>query len=116
MTSSQPEGSAVPGAAAADAEQQLRQEIDQTRQQLGDTVEALAGKADVKARAQAWKAGLASQVKSQTTRTRAAAAERAGSVRGQLADTTPRDRRQATAAAIVTLVAGYLMTRIWRKR
>jgi Protein of unknown function (DUF3618) len=116
MTSSQPEGPAVPAAAAADAEQQLRQEIDQTRQQLGDTVEALAGKADVKARAQAWKARLAGQVKAQAARTRAVAAERAGTVRSQLADTTTRDRQQATAAAIVTLAAGYLVTRIWRKR
>ena len=92
MTSS---GSVEPAASAAssDAEQQLRQEIAETREQLGDTVEALAAKADVKARA------------------RASLDARAGALRDQLAATTTRDRQQAAAAAAVTLIAGYLVAR-----
>lgn len=85
-------------AASSDAEQQLRQEIEQTREQLGDTVEALTAKADVKARAQAWL----------TART--------GVLRDRLAGTTAQDRQQAAAAAGITLIAGYLVTRNWRKR
>jgi hypothetical protein len=75
MTSS---GSVEP-AEVSDAEQQLREEIERTREDLGDTVEALAAKADVKARAQVW-----------LRQGRTAAAARAGALRGQLADTTPR--------------------------
>jgi Protein of unknown function (DUF3618) len=97
MTSS---GSVEPAASGATsgAEQQLRQEIEQTREQIGDTVEALTAKADVKARAQAWLAA------------------RAGALRERLAGTTAQDRQQAAAAAAITLIAGYLVTRIWRKR
>ena len=46
MTASKPTG----GRAAGGDVQELRREIDQTRQELGDTVEALARKTDVKAR------------------------------------------------------------------
>jgi hypothetical protein len=85
-------------AASSDAEQQLRQEIEQTREQIGDTVEALTAKADVKARAQAWLDA------------------RSAPLRGRLAGTTVQDRQQAAAAAGITLIAGYLVTRIWRRR
>ena len=40
-------------------EQELRQEIEQTRERLGDTVELLVAKTDIKGRAQAKVAGLA---------------------------------------------------------
>ena len=43
---------AAPGDAATDSVQELTEEIERTRAELGDTVEALAAKADVKARAQ----------------------------------------------------------------
>ncbi len=51
------EGTRPSGAAAEEAEQQpgpeeIRSEIKETREELGDTVEALAHKADVKAQAQ----------------------------------------------------------------
>ena len=86
MTSSGP--AEPPAVATADAEQRIRQEIEQTREQLGDTVEALASKVDVKARAQHWMA------------------DRAGTVRDQLAGASARDRQQAALAAAVTLIAG----------
>jgi hypothetical protein len=43
---------AAPGDATTDSVQELTEEIERTRAELGDTVEALAAKADVKARAQ----------------------------------------------------------------
>ena len=47
--------------------QQLKQEIERTRDQLGETVEQLAAKADVKSRAQAKAAELSGRVKSTTS-------------------------------------------------
>jgi hypothetical protein len=40
----------------------LRQEIEQTRQHLGETVDELAAKADVKARARAWAADISGRI------------------------------------------------------
>jgi len=113
MTSS---GPANQPAAAADAEQQIRQEIEEAREQLGDTVEALAGKADVKARAQRWVAERRERLMATGTHTQAAAAAQAGTVRDRLAATTARDRQQAAAAAAITLIVGYLVIRAWRQR
>ena len=48
---------------AADDVQQLEQEIEQTREQLGETVEQLAAKADVKRRARAKAAEVSERVK-----------------------------------------------------
>jgi type VI protein secretion system component VasF len=42
---------------------ELRQEIEQTRRRLGETVDELAGKADLKARARAKAAKVAGQVR-----------------------------------------------------
>jgi hypothetical protein len=83
---------AAPQAGAADAKAgplddvaELRQEIEQAREQLGDTVERLAAKADVKAQAKAKAAELADAVKSKVALAGAQAAARAGSARDQLA-------------------------------
>lgn len=63
----------------------LRQEIEQTREQLGATIEQLAAKADIKAQARDKAGELAGAVKSKTALARAEAAARARSVRDQLA-------------------------------
>lgn len=84
--------------AAADAEQRIRQEIEETRAQLGDTVDALASKVDIKARARTWMAA------------------RTGPVRDQLAATSVRDRQQAAAAAAIAMIVVYLAIRGWRQR
>jgi hypothetical protein len=104
MTSSEPAEPPV-RVAAADAEQRIRQEIEQTREQLGDTVEALAGKLDVPARARSWMAARTG-----------AMADRAGTVRGQLAATSTRDRQQAAAAAAISMIVVYLVIRSWGQR
>lgn len=140
-------------------EAELRLEIEQTREQLGETVEQLAAKTDVKGRARAKAAELAGQAKSTTAQARAQATTQVGSVRGQLAgksamtrqklvaaggaaktqlqaraapvrEATPEPLRRAVAMgsstaqqrrvplgmAAVTLIAGYVMFRWWRKR
>lgn len=65
--------------------QELQQEIEETRAQLGETVEQLAAKTDVKARARGKAAELTGRVKGTTSQARTQAAARAGSVRDQLA-------------------------------
>jgi Protein of unknown function (DUF3618) len=82
-----------PAEQTASGEEQLRQEIEQERQQLGETVEALAAKADVKARAQAWAAGMADRVKADPARQRQVA---------------------VAAAAAAAVVFSYLAIRLWR--
>src|SRR5215467_9254501 len=69
--------------APPDDVQELQREIEQTREQLGDTAEQLVAKADVKARAQSKAAELAGRVKGQAATARAQAAAGAGSVRDQ---------------------------------
>jgi Protein of unknown function (DUF3618) len=70
----------------ADDAQELRQEIEQTREQLGETVEQLVARTDVKARARDQAAALGERVKGQASHARAQAVERARKVRDQLAD------------------------------
>ena len=108
------DGPAGTGASAAvpDDPDQLRQEIERTREQLGETVEALVYKTDVKARAkdrakeraeqlsQRVK-GTTAQVKEQaaarTIQARAQATARAGQARSQIAGKTADARNAAVA-------------------
>jgi hypothetical protein len=73
-------------AAPGDDPQQLEAEIERTREQLGDTVQELAGRADVKNRARA-----------RAAEARRNAAARAGSVRSQVASKTAAARHKVTS-------------------
>jgi ABC-type transporter Mla subunit MlaD len=84
--------------AAPDDVQQLEQEIERTREQLGETVEQLAAKADVKSRARAKAAEVSERVKSKTSQAQNEAAARAESVRSQLAAKTAAARQKAMSA------------------
>jgi cobalamin biosynthesis Mg chelatase CobN len=88
-----PAGGAVPG-----DEQELREEIEQTRELLGETVEQLAAKTDVKARARAKAADLTGRVKDKTAQARAKAGDGGAGVRSQTAGKTALARQQAAAA------------------
>ena len=85
--------------AATNDPQELEREIERTREQLGQTVELLAAKADVKGRAQAKATELSERIKSKAGQVRQEAAARGGSVRGQLAGTTATAQKRVTAAA-----------------
>ncbi len=80
---------------------QLRQEIEDTRGQLGDTVQQLAAKADVTGRARDRAAQLTLKVKGKATQAQARAAALAGNARTQVADKTAAARQQ-----VVPLVSG----------
>jgi Protein of unknown function (DUF3618) len=97
--------------------QELQHEIKQTREQLGETVEQLVAKTDVKARAQDKAAELTGRVKGKTSQARTQAAARAGKARDQLASkATGTDRRVPLAVAAGVLIAGYLIIRRRRRR
>jgi Protein of unknown function (DUF3618) len=100
---------------------QLRAEIEQTRADLGETVQELAAKADVKARAKQAvgdTAGRARQkladVKDQAAQAAGTVAEKAATARQQLADSDlPAPvRRPLPLAAITAGVAAVIVTLI----
>ena len=97
----EPPAEAGPEGTVPDNEQELRQEIEQTRERLGDTVELLVARTDIKGRAQAKVAGLA------------------GRVKGKSATDIARQYRMELAAALLALgsgYSGYLAFRSWRGR
>jgi hypothetical protein len=63
---------------------ELMAEIERTREELGDTVEALAAKADVKARAQQRAAEVSGQLKDRVDEVKAGMSSRAGQLKGEL--------------------------------
>jgi hypothetical protein len=81
--------------------EQLNAKIEQAREQLGETVDQLTPKADVKERAQATAADLADRAKAKTSQARQQALVQAGSARSQLAATTATVREQASSASEV---------------
>jgi Protein of unknown function (DUF3618) len=74
---------------------ELRQDIERTRERLGETVEQLAAKADVKSQAKARAAELAGRVKTRTAHAR----ERAATQVGQAVARTGAQRQKAVAVS-----------------
>ncbi len=74
--------------------QELRQEIEQTRNELGDTVQQLAAKTDVGARARGKAVEMTQKVRGKASGTQAQAAASAGNARSQIADKTAAARQQ----------------------
>jgi hypothetical protein len=67
--------------------QQLRDEIAQTRAELGDTVQALAAKTDVKARAKRTASDAAGQIRQKAVSAKDQAVQAAAAVKNQVAQT-----------------------------
>jgi hypothetical protein len=106
---------------------ELRQDIERTRQQLGETVEALAAKADVKSRAREKVDQVKEQVTARASQAREQATARASQAREQAASRASQARQQATAddgrsnqAALAAAVAAVVLTCVaivlWRRR
>jgi ElaB/YqjD/DUF883 family membrane-anchored ribosome-binding protein len=111
-------GAGSPGASGAESPEELRDDIEQTRRDLGDTVAALADKTDVKTRAKERFA----EVKHNVT-------EKREEVMGRARESTPdgasaatvqiRDKAQQNpvpVAAIAAFVGGFLAGRISSRR
>ena len=125
------------GPASPDDPEQLRAQIEQTREELGQTAEQLVAKTDVKARAQAKVTDLTQHAKDTTSRVRRQAAAQAGNARSQLVTgrdqlqtQTPDALKQATTKgiegarkyrtqliiAVGVLVAVSVVVRVWKRR
>lgn len=87
-------GSTAQPTGGAKGPDELRQQIERTRGQLGDTVEELAGKADVKSRAKARAADLRDKAGAMTVQLRSSAAQAGHSVQDRAGRTghTVQDR------------------------
>ena len=88
----------------------IRADIERTRSQLGDSVEALAAKADVKARAQQRLAGA----KDQARRAAQTAGKRAKATAQQTGQTVRQ--RPAPTAGVLAAVAAAVGAVIWGRR
>lgn len=91
------EGKVVDAPGPPDDPQGLQQEIERTREHLGETVEALMAKADVKARAQDEAGRLIGRLKARVVEVRQQAVARATRARREVADKAAGTRQQATA-------------------
>jgi Protein of unknown function (DUF3618) len=85
-----------PGGAAPGNPDELMAEIERTRAELGDTVDALAAKADVKARAQQRAAEVSGQLKGRVDEVKAGLTSRAGQLKGELAGKAGQTRQAVT--------------------
>jgi hypothetical protein len=85
-------------ATAPDDVRQLQLQIERTREQLGETVQELLARVDVKARARAMATEVSGKCKSTMVQARNQAAIRAGGVRDQVAGNTVAARQKAASA------------------
>ena len=93
---------------AAQADQ-LRKEIARARGQLGDTVAALAAKADVKTRLQESAQSARGRLQERVHRAVGGASARAGQARGRVAGAVPEPvRRVPPGTGLAALAAGVL--------
>jgi hypothetical protein len=92
----------------------LQTDIERTREDLGDTVEALAAKADVKARAKV----AATDAKERARETANAAAERATHQASEVTDAVRRRPLPVAAVAggLLAAASAVVVVRRWRAR
>jgi hypothetical protein len=93
MTSEEQAGTSAP----PNDPQELKQQIEYTREQLGETVEALAAKADVKAQARAKASEVSGRLKSKAAQARQQAAAKTGELQDQLAGKAAVPRQKTAA-------------------
>jgi ElaB/YqjD/DUF883 family membrane-anchored ribosome-binding protein len=109
---------AAPAGPPPDDPQQLRSEIEETRQELGDTVAALAEKTDVKARARDKVAEVRETVTAKRTelvgRARESSPDGASSAATQVREKAQENPLPFAAAA--AFVGGFLAGRITSRR
>ncbi|MGI5425011.1 DUF3618 domain-containing protein [Streptomyces sp. CA-179760] len=79
---------------------ELRRQIERTRSELGNTVEELAGKADVKGRARARAADLRDKAGAMTVQLRSSAVEAGHTVQGRATHAGPQPVRSAVQAGL----------------
>ena len=93
-----------------DDQQELEKEIEQSRERLGETVEALAAKVDVKARAQEKLGQLTARLKGKATEATDKATQAGQQIRKRPVPVA------ATAGVIGALVLFFALIRRWTRR
>lgn len=109
MSAARSGGNSGPGAPGQDDPAALAEDINRTRAQLGDTVEALVAKVDVKARARQRAADVSAQARAKLQELRQQLAGRAGQLTGtakRATGSTEQARRAAAANGKAVLSAG----------
>ena len=99
MTENSAENKAQPGNDTTPSSEELRMRVEATRQGLGETVQALAAKADVKARAQEKSTAVRHQVSEKTAHVGAQLRDKATHAAHAVQDRTPEPVRAKAAAA-----------------
>ena len=105
-----------PGGDAPGHPDELMAEIERTRVELGDTVDALAAKADVKARAQQRAAEVSGQLKGRVGEVKAGLTSRAGQLKGELAGKAGQTRQAVTERGKTVLGASQPTAQRARQR
>ena len=85
--------------------QEMQQQIERTREHLGETVDELAARADMKARARA-----------KAAEARARAQDMAAQVSGRMANSDALHRRWPAAVAAGVVIAGSVALWRWKKK
>ncbi len=93
---------------------EIQQEIERTRDRLGETVDELAAKADVKARARARAAEVKARAYERATKVSGSVKDRTADVSGRVKRSQVVQRRWPLAVAAGVLVVGSVV--IWRRR
>ncbi|MGW2422460.1 DUF3618 domain-containing protein [Streptomyces sp. NPDC001709] len=104
----------IPHGSGAKGPDELRQQIEHARSQLGDTVAHLIGKADMKGRAQARAADLKDKTGAMTVQLRESAAHAGHTAQGRAAQAlgrVPRPALVAGAAGAALATVGVLRRR-----
>lgn len=99
----------------ADTEE-LRQEVDRARHDLGETVEALAAKADVKTIAREKAAHARSAARDRAVSARQAAAARASSAREAATSERARTTARTGGAVVASAGAAIALVTVWLRR
>jgi hypothetical protein len=99
--------------------QELEQEIERTREHLGDTIDELAGKADMKARARARAAEVKARAQNRAAdvsgRVRQSKLAQSKLAQSKLAQSQVAQRRWPVAVAAGVLIAGSVLIRRRRR-
>jgi hypothetical protein len=93
---------------------EIQQEIERTRERLGDTVDELAAKADIKARSRAKAAEIKARAQERATEVSGRVKNKTADVSGRVKGSQAVQRRWPLAVAAGVLVIGSAV--IWRRR
>jgi ElaB/YqjD/DUF883 family membrane-anchored ribosome-binding protein len=107
-------GTAISGSVSPSGDPEvIRREIEETREQLGDTVEALSAKTDVKGQARRKVADVKAKARATFGKAQDVTPETAASAAAGASETVRRN--PVPAAAVSAFAAGFVVGRLKRK-